>query len=84
MGRVDGVMVDFDPIQCSTEMWSWLDLTLGKSAHANRALSNSAELNGTEVYRRLVTPQLSTSIIRRNALRDKIQSPQKAKSLSSL
>ena len=41
MGRVDGVMVDFAPIQCSTEMWSWLDLTLGKSAHANRAFSKS-------------------------------------------
>jgi hypothetical protein len=45
---------------------------------------NSEELNGAEVYRRLVTPQLSTSFIRRNALRDKIQSPQKAKSMSSV
>ena len=36
MGRVDGVMVDFVPIQCSTEMWSWLNLMFSKSAHANR------------------------------------------------
>ena len=43
----------------------------------------ACQLNRAEVYRRLVTPQLSTSIIRRNALRDKIQSPQKAKSMSS-
>ena len=84
MGRVDGAMVDFDPIQCSTEMWSWLSLNLGKSAHANRTFSNSQELNGAEVYRRLVTPQLSTSIILRNALRDMIQCPQKAKSMSSV
>ena len=76
MGTVDGVMVDFDPIQCFTAMWSWLSLTFGKSVHANRAFSNFEELSGAELYRWLVTPQLLTSIIRRNALRDKIQSPQ--------
>ena len=55
-----------------------------KSAHTNRAFSNSEELNGAEVYCRIVTPQLSRSIIRRNALRDKVQSLQKAKSMSSV
>ena len=77
-------MLDVDPIQCSAEMWSWLNLTLGKSAHAIRVFSKSEELNGAEVYRWLVTPQLSTSIIRRNTLCDNTQSPQKAKSMSSV
>ena len=41
MGRVDGVMVDFDPIQCYTEMWSWLNLTLCKSIEHIRTLRSS-------------------------------------------
>ena len=54
------------------------------SIHAQTAFSNSEELNGAEIYRRLVTPQLSTSIIRRNAVRDKGQSPVKAKAMNSV
>ena len=84
MARVGGVLVNFDPIQCSTEMWSWLSLTLGKSSHARIALSNSEELNGAEVDRRLATPQLSTSNIRRNALHDQFWSPVMAKAMSSV
>ena len=65
-------------------MWSWLNLTLDKSIHAQRVFSSSEELNGAEVYQRLVTPQLPTSMIRRNTLRDKVQSPVTAKSMSSV
>ena len=79
--RAMGIMVDFDTLQCSREMWNFLNLCLGKSSHAQRTFNNVEELNGAEVYRRLVVPLSTTSIIRRNALRDKVQNPKRAKSM---
>ena len=80
MRRDDGVMIDFDPVHAAQELWSWLNLTLEKSATA--PFHNFEELNGAEVYRRLVVPLglVAPSITRRNALLDKIQQPIAAKS----
>ena len=71
-GSSRAMMIDFDPAQCSHELWSWLSPTLGKSAHANRTFHNVDKLNGAEVYRRLTVPTTSTSVLRRNALRDSV------------
>ena len=56
MRRDDGVMIDFDPVQAAQELWSWLNLTLEKSATASRTFHNVEELNWAELYRRLVCP----------------------------
>ena len=85
--RMSSAMSDirsFDPIQVSNELWSWLNITLGNNVHANRQFNLAGELNGAEAYRRLVAPQVVNSLIRRNALRDKIQSPQRAKNMISI
>ena len=47
-------MIDFDPTQAAQELWSWLNMTLEKSATAQRTFDNVEELHGAEVYRRLV------------------------------
>ena len=51
-----------------------------------RTFHNVEELNGAEVYRRLVVPLglVAPSITRRNALRDKIQQPIAAKSMTTI
>ena len=77
-------VISFDPVQVSQELWSWLNMTLGKSSHANRQFNLTEELNGADAYRRLVAPQTTTSIIKRNALRDKIQNPQRSKSMAAI
>ena len=43
--RTMGIMVDFDTLQCSREMWNFLNLCLGKSSHAQRTFNNVEELN---------------------------------------
>ena len=78
------MMIDFDPAQCSHELWSWLSLTLGKSAHATRTFHNVEEFNRAELYRRLIVPTTSTSVLRRNALRDRVQNARQAKSMASI
>ena len=86
MRRVDGVMIDFDPVQAAQELSSWLNPPLEKSATAQRTFHKVEELNGAEVYRRLVVPLglVAPSITRRNALRDKIQQPIAAKSMTTI
>ena len=77
-------MIDFDLVQCSHELWSWLSLTLGKSAQANRTFHKVDELNVAEVYRRLIVPTTSTSVLHRNALRGRAQNHRQAKSMASI
>ena len=50
------LMVDLEPGQVGQELWSWLYLTLEKSTSAQRTFHNVEELNGAELYRRLVAP----------------------------
>ena len=52
----DSYMLTIDPVQASQELWSWINLTLEKSATAQRDFHNAEELNGAEAYRRLVQP----------------------------
>ena len=75
-----------EPEQVSQEMWSWINLTLEKSASAQRTLHNVPVLNGAELYRRLVAPlgQVQPSVQRKNALRDKVQAPARAKSMTTI
>ena len=84
--RESEVMMSLDPLQVAHEMWSWLNLTLEKSSSAQRTFRNVGELNGCEVYRRLVTPLGITkpSVTRRGVLRDKVQQPLRAKSMLSV
>ena len=77
-------MMDLDPLHASNEMWSWLSLCLGKSAHAQRLFNNVEELNGAEAYRKLVVPMLSTSIVRRTFLRKRVENPQRSKSMATI
>ena len=51
------IMMNLCPIQVSRELWSWINLCLEKSTSAQQTFHNVPELNGAEVYRRLVTPQ---------------------------
>ena len=51
---------------------------MGKSSHAKWKFHNVEEVNGTEVYGRRMAPTSSTSILRRSALRDKVQNPKQA------
>ena len=82
----NNLMVDLEADQVSQEMWSWINLTLENPTSAERTLHNVPELNGAELYRRLVAPlgQVQPSVQRKNALRDKIQNPTKAKSMTTL
>ena len=81
-----GLMMTLDPMHISRELWSWLNLSLEKSASAQQTFHNIEELNGAEVYRQLVVPLGVTkaSVTRRNFLRDKVQQPKQAKSMTSL
>ena len=56
----------------------------GKSAHANRIFHNVEELNGAEVYRRLIVPTSPTSVLRRNVLRDRVQNARQAESMATI
>ena len=80
------VMMNLDPIQVSRELWSWINLCLTKSTSARQTFHNVQELNGAEVYRRLVTPLGLTqpSITRRGILRDKVQTPSRAKNMITI
>ena len=84
--RDSEVMMSLDPLQVAHEMWSWLNLTLEKSSSAQRIFHNVGELNGCEVYRRLVTPLGITkpSVTRRGILRDKVQQPSRSKSMITI
>ena len=79
-------MIQFCPVQAARELWSWIHLTLEHSTSAQRTFHNVEELNGLEVYRALVTPLGVTkcSQTRRNHLRDKVQQPQRAKSMTTV
>ena len=80
------VMMNLDPIQVSRELWSWINLTLTKSTSARQTFHNVEELNGAEVYRRLVTPLGLTqpSVTRRGVLRDRVQAPSRAKNMITI
>ena len=56
----DGLMMTMDPVGAAKELWSWLNLTLTESTRAQQTFRSVAELNGAEVYRKLVVP-LGTS-----------------------
>ena len=62
------LMVDLEPDQVSPEMWARINLTLEKSPAAQRTFHNVPELDGAELYRRLVAPlgKVQPSISRRN------------------
>ena len=64
------VMMTLDPMHISRELWSWLNLSLEKSASAQQTFHNIEGLNGAEVYRQLVVPLVVTkaSVTRRNFL----------------
>ena len=83
---VGGLMVDLEADQVPQELWSWIYMTIEKSTAAQRTFHNVPELNGAELYRRLVAPlgQVQPSVQRKNALRDKIQAPTRAKAMTSL
>ena len=70
----------------SQEMWSWINLTLEKSTSAQRTFHNVPELEGAELYRRLVVPltEVSPTLTRHQALRTKVQNPTKAKSIATV
>ena len=80
------IMMSLDPMYISRELWSWLNLSLEKSTSAQQTFHNIEELNGAEVYRQLVVPLGVTkaSVTRRNFLRDEVQGPKKAKSMTTL
>ena len=77
------IMMNLCPIQVARELWSWINLCLEKSTSAQQAFHNVPELNGAEVYRRLVTPLGLTkpSVTRRGVLRDRVQQPVRAKNM---
>ena len=79
-------MIQLCPVQVARELWSWLNPTLEHSIRAQRTVHNVEELNGTEVYRAQVNPLGVTkcSVTRRNLLRDKIQQPLRAKSMTTV
>ena len=74
-------MIDLDPLQVARELWSWINLTLEHSSSAQRTFQFVEELNGAEVNRQLVIALAITkaSVKRRSTLRDKVQSPVRAK-----
>ena len=86
MVDTDGVMIMIDPVRMSQNRWSWLNLALEKSATAQRTFHNVEELNGAEVYRKLVRPLgiVAPSLTRKNALRVKIQSPVPSKDMANI
>ena len=43
-----GLMMTLDPMHISRELWSWLNLSLEKSASAQQTFHNIEELNGAE------------------------------------
>ena len=82
----DGLMMSMDPIGASKELWSWLNLSLEKSTKAQQTFRSVAELNGAEVYRKLVVPlgKSKPSVTRRGRLRDRVQQPSRAKSMVTI
>ena len=80
------LMISVEPDQVSQVMWSWINLTLEKSTSAQRIFHNCPELDGAEVYPRLVAPlgKVKPSRTRRNMLRDRVQNPGKAKSFVNI
>lgn len=80
------IMMSLYPTYISRELWSWLNLTFEKSTSAQRTFHNIDEFNRAEVYRQLVIPLGITkaSIIRRNIIRDRVQTPNRVKSMLSV
>ena len=77
----EDTMIDLDPLHVARDLWSWLNLTWEKSSSAQRTFHNVQELNGTEVYRRLIAPLGVTKcrVTRRSRLRDRAQNSVRAK-----
>ena len=74
---------DLDYVRASEQLWSWLNLTIGpKQSSARRDFKLTEQLNGAELWRKLVRPTSNKSLQRRNLLRDKIQMPKRAPSMA--
>ena len=82
----EATMIELDSLQVARELWSWLNLTREHSSSVQRTFHHVQDLNGAEVYRRLVTPLGVTtcSVTRRSRLSDRVQQLVRAKNMLTL
>ena len=77
-------MSDLGYAKASEAMWSWLNIAIGQSASAQLLFDLVEPLNGAELWRQLVQPTNSKSLIRRNFLGDKCRGPKSAPSFGGV
>ena len=82
--RSGGQMTDtgFDPVRASAELWAFLNLNLTGSA--KNKFDKAEELNGLDVWRRVVVPIAPPTVVKRIEMHGVIHQPGKAKKLSEL
>ena len=77
--------VGFDPVQANHELWAFLNLNLPASATKVRNLFKKAkELQGFDVWRRIVVPMAPKTISRRIDMHGDVHNPAAAKKLGDV
>ena len=75
------VCINIDPVEASSQVWSYLNLNIGESS-VIEVFRNVELLNGFEAWRRIVMPVLSKPSPMRSRLRNKAWNPRPASKLS--
>lgn len=72
----------FSVTQASSQLWTFLNLNVGLVGEARTKFEQAKELNGLDVWRRIVAPLEPKTVARRVAMHTDIHAPAKAKKLS--
>ena len=74
--------IGFSPERASGELWSFLNLNV--TGNARTKFDAARELNGLDVWRRIVVPMAPKTIARRVAMHTLVHDPPRSKKLSEL
>ena len=72
----------FRPMHASSELWAFLNLTV--TGHGRNKLDAAKELNGLDVWRRIVAPLAPKTVARRVEMYSAIHSPAKYKHIGEI
>ena len=76
--------IGFDPVKASGDLWSFLNLNVGLTGNGRSKFKQAENLNGLDVWRRIVPPMKPKTVSRKVELHTEVNSPPKCKGISNI